>query len=72
MRKNPHKFQRIMINSGFKAQEAQRVWIRMNIWQSVHRRAVRFVMDLNGFRQQGLIFLNDFTKRSFEKCLFSH
>ena len=44
--KNPHKFQRIMINSGFKPQEAHRVWVRMNKWQSVHRRAVRFVMNL--------------------------
>jgi len=52
--KNPHKFQRIMINSGFKPQDAHRVWIRMNKWQSVHRRAVRFVMNLKWFRKQGL------------------
>jgi RNA-directed DNA polymerase len=64
--KNPRKFQRIMINSGFKPQEAHRVWIRMNKWQSVHRRAVRFVMNLEWFRKQGLIFLNDFTKRPLE------
>jgi RNA-directed DNA polymerase len=69
--KNPHKFQRVMIKSGFKPQEAHRVWIRMNKWQSVHRRAVRFVMDLKWFRKQGLIFLNDFTKRSLEQSLFS-
>jgi len=69
--KNPHKFQRIMINSGFKPQEAHRVWIRMNKWQSVHRRAVRFVMNLKWFRKQGLIFLNDFTTRSLEPSLFS-
>ena len=69
--KNPHKFQRIMINSGFKPQEAHRVWVRMNKWQSVHRRAVRFVMNLKWFRKQGLVFLNDFTKRSFELPLFS-
>ena len=69
--KNPRKFQRIMIKSGFKPQEAHRVWIRMNKWQSVHRRAVRFVMDLKWFRKQGLIFLNDFTKRSLEQSLFS-
>jgi len=69
--KNPRKFQRIMINSGFKPQEAHRVWIRMNKWQSVHRRAVRFVMNLKWFRRQGLVFLYDFTKRSLELSLFS-
>jgi len=69
--KNPRKFQRIMINSGFKPHEAHRVWIRMNKWQSVHRRAVRFVMNLDWFRKQGLIFLNDFTKRPLELPLFS-
>jgi len=69
--KNPHKFQRIMINSGFEPQDAHRVWIRMNKWQSVHRRAVRFVMNLKWFRKQGLVFLNDFTKRSLELSLFS-
>jgi group II intron reverse transcriptase/maturase len=69
--KNSHKFQRIMIKSGFKPQEAHRVWIRMNKWQSVHRRAVRFVMNLKWFRKQGLVFLNDFTKRSLELSLFS-
>ena len=69
--KNPRKFQRIMINSGFKPQEAHSVWVRMNKWQSVHRRAVRFVMNLKWFRRQGLVFLNDFTKRSLELSLFS-
>ena len=69
--KNPRKFQRIMINSGFNPQEAHRAWVRMNKWQSVHRRAVRFVMNLKWFRRQGLVFLNDFTKRSLELSLFS-
>jgi len=69
--KNPHKFQRIMISSGFKPDEAHRVWISMNKWQSVHRRAVRFLMDLKWFRKQGLTFLNDFTRRSLEQSLFS-
>jgi RNA-directed DNA polymerase len=69
--KNPHKFQRIMIKSGFKPQDAHRVWIRMNKWQSVHRRAVRFVMNLKWFRKQGLVFLNDFIKRPLELPLFS-
>ena len=69
--KNPHKFQRIMIASGFKPQKAHKVWLRMNKWQSVHRRAVRFVMNLEWFRKQGLIFLHDFTKRSLEQSLFN-
>ena len=69
--KNPHKFQRIMIRSGFKPQDAHRVWVRMNKWQSVHRRAVGFTLNLKWFRQQGLLFLNDFTKRPLELPLFS-
>jgi len=69
--KNPHKFQRIMIKSGFKPKEAHRVWIKMNRWQSVHRRAVRFTLSLKWFREQGLFFLNDFTKRPLELPLFS-
>ncbi len=69
--KNPHKFQRSMIASGFKPQEAYRVWIRMHKWQSVQRRAVRFVLNPEWFRKQGLIFLNYFTKQSLEQSLFS-
>jgi RNA-directed DNA polymerase len=69
--KNPRKFQRIMIKADFKPQEAHRIWIRMNKWQSVHRTAVRFVMNLKWFRRQGLIFLNDLTRRSPELSLFS-
>ncbi|MBW1744141.1 MAG: group II intron reverse transcriptase/maturase, partial [Deltaproteobacteria bacterium] len=59
--KKPRKFQRVMIRAGFKPQEAKRVWIKMNKWQSVERKEVRFVMNLDWFRRQGLIFLNDFT-----------
>ena len=59
--KNPRKFQRIMIKAGFDPKEASRVWLKMNRWQSVMRRPVRFVMDLNWFRERGLIFLHDFT-----------
>jgi hypothetical protein len=47
---------------GFKAQQAHRVWVMMNKWQSVKRREVPFVMDLKWFRKQGLIFLHDFRK----------
>jgi len=69
--KNPRKFQRIMIKSGFKPQEAHRVWIKMNKWQSVERKEVRFVMNRKWFRKQGLIFLHDFTQQTLELPLFS-
>lgn len=59
--KKPKKFQRIMIKSGLKLQEVSRTWIRMNKWQSVDRKEVRFVMNLQWFRKQGLFFLHDFT-----------
>lgn len=69
--KNPRKFQRIMIKTGFKLQQAHRVWVKMNKWQSVERKEVRFVMNLKWFREQGLIFLHDFTKHTPEPSLFS-
>ena len=61
--KNPRKFQRMMIRSGCKPQEARRVWVKMNRWQSVMRKEVRFVMNLQWLRRQGLIFLHDFTQK---------
>jgi RNA-directed DNA polymerase len=64
--KKPEKFQRMMIRSGNSPDEGHRVWIKMNRWQSVNRKEVRFVMDLKWFRTQGLIFLNDFTKTPCE------
>ena len=69
--KRPRKFQRIMMKSGFNPQEAHRVWIKMNKWQSVSRKEVRFVMNLGWFRRQGLAFLKDFTKNFPEQTLFS-
>jgi len=59
--KNPRKFQRIMIKAGFDPKESHRVWLKMNRWQSVMRRPVRFVMNLDWFRERGLVFLHDFT-----------
>jgi group II intron reverse transcriptase/maturase len=61
--KNPRKFQRMMIRAGYKPYEARRVWVKMNRWQSVIRKEVRFVMNLQWFRRQGMIFLHDFTKK---------
>jgi RNA-directed DNA polymerase len=59
--KKPRKFQRVMIKVGFSPLKANRVWIKMNKWQSVARREVRFVMTLEWFRKQGLLFLHDYT-----------
>jgi len=64
--KNTRKFQRIMIKSGYKPQKAHRVWIKMNRWQSVSRKEVRFVLNRKWFRQQELIFLHDSTQLSLE------
>ena len=61
--KNPRKFQRMMIRAGYKPYEARRVWVKMNRWQSVMRKEVRFVMNLQWFRRQGMIFLHDFTNK---------
>jgi len=69
--KNPRKFQRIMIKSGFKPQEAHKTWVKMNKWQSVNRVVVRFTMNIKWFKQQGLIFLEDFIKKPLELPLFS-
>jgi len=59
--KNPRKFQRIMITAGFDPSVACRVWLKMNRWQSVMRRPVRYVMDLDWFRKRELVFLHDST-----------
>lgn len=69
--KRPKVFQRMMIRSGYTPGEAQRIWVKMNKWQSVNRKEVRFVMNLQWFRRQGLLNLNDFTKRTCE-LNFSH
>ena len=64
--KKPRKFQKMMIRAGFKSSKARRVWVKMNKWQSVDRKEVRFVLNLQWFRRHGLIFLHDFTKRNLE------
>lgn len=44
------------------------VWVKMNKWQLVGRKEVRFVMNLEWFRKQGLLFMHDFSlARSPEK-----
>ncbi|MEI7639302.1 MAG: group II intron reverse transcriptase/maturase [Syntrophus sp. (in: bacteria)] len=69
--KKPKRFQRMMSRSGYEPQESHRVWVKMNKWQSVNRKEVKFVMNLQWFRRQGLLALNDFTKRTCE-LNFSH
>jgi len=64
--KKPKKFQRIMIRAGYPVAEAKRTWVKMNKWQSVARRPVRFVLNLVWFRRRGLLFLDDFTQRNLK------
>ena len=59
--KKPRKFRRMRIRGGYKPDQARRVYVKMNKWQSVSRREVRFVMNLQWFREKGLIFLYDLT-----------
>lgn len=59
--KNPRKFQRMMIRAGFPPDRSKRTWVRMRNWQSVHRREVRFVLNLKWFGRQGLLRLDNFT-----------
>ena len=44
--KKPRKFQRMMIRAGYRVDEARRTWIKMEKWQSVSRRPVRFTLNL--------------------------
>ncbi len=59
--KKPKRFQKAMIEAGYKAAEALQTWVRMKKWHSTHRREVRFVMNRKWLRSLGLIFLNDYT-----------
>jgi len=64
--KKPKKFQHMMIKAGYPVQEAQKTWIRMNKWQSVNQKVVKFVLNLKWFRSKGLLFLNDYTQRNLK------
>ncbi|MBW1695626.1 MAG: group II intron reverse transcriptase/maturase [Deltaproteobacteria bacterium] len=61
--KNPGKFQRMMIRAGYRNDQVRRRWVKMNKWQSVKRKEVRFVMNLQWFRMRGLIFLKSFLQK---------
>lgn len=60
--KKPAKFQRVMIKAGFDPEEAKRTHIRMKSWSSVDRWPVKYTLNLNWFKEIGLIFLNDFVQ----------
>jgi group II intron reverse transcriptase/maturase len=64
--KNPVKFQRVMLRAGYKPAEARKMWVKMDRWQSVERKEVRFTLNLKWFKRQGLIFLNEYTNRALE------
>ena len=64
--KKPKKFQRMMILAGYPVEEAKRTWVKMDRWQSVARRPVRFVLNLKWFRRRGLLFLDDFTQQNLK------
>jgi RNA-directed DNA polymerase len=57
--KKPAKFQRILIAAGADPTEARQDWVNMRRWRSTLRPEVRFVMNLEWFRDRQLVFLND-------------
>ncbi|MFH1293255.1 MAG: group II intron maturase-specific domain-containing protein [Pseudomonadota bacterium] len=61
--KNPRKFQGMMIRAGWEPQKARRTWVKMSKWQSVKRKEVHFIMNLQWFRERGLIFLKWFVQK---------
>ena len=58
--KKPAKFKRVMIKAGFRTKEAYRTNIRMRRWESAERWQVKFTLNLDWFKNIGLIFLNDY------------
>jgi len=64
--KKSAKFQRMMRRAGYSLVQARRTWVKMTKWQSVSRPAVRFVLNLQWFRRQGLLFLDDYIQRNLK------
>ncbi len=64
--KKPTKLQRIMIQAGYKPTEARKTWVKMDCWQSVARKEVRITLNLEWFKRQGLIFLDEYMNRALE------
>ena len=64
--KKPKKFQRVMIRLGYSVEEARKTWIKMDKWQSVKRKVVKYVLNLKWFRRQRVLFLDDYTQRNLK------
>jgi len=62
--KKPKKFQRVMMKAGFRPYEAHRTWVNMRRWRSIYRKEVLIVLCREWFRRLGLIFLDNFTRKS--------
>lgn len=58
--KTPKKFQRMLARAGYPYRDPKRCWVKMNRWNSIHRREVKFALGLRWYRQSGLIFLDDY------------
>lgn len=67
--KKPRKFQRVMIKAGFAPKEAHRTWVKMKSWHSIYRKEVRMVMNLEWFRNMGLVFLEDFRNSPLKQAI---
>jgi group II intron reverse transcriptase/maturase len=65
--KKPAKMQRLMIAAGIAPDQAHRTWIRMDRWQSVMRREVRIVLDLEWFKRMGLLSLHEFSPSAISR-----
>jgi len=59
--KKPKRFQTMMIKAGYHPNDAKEVWVKMNRWRSARRMTVQYVLNLDWFRNTGLVFLDDFT-----------
>lgn len=58
--KKPKKFRRVMIKTGFPPEVVKHTHVRMKSWASTKRKEVNFVLNLEWFKNIGLIFLNDY------------
>jgi RNA-directed DNA polymerase len=59
--KKPKRFQKAMIDAGIPQSHAERIWVAMTAWHSVHRPEVQRVLNTGWFRNMGLIFLSDYS-----------
>ena len=59
--KKPRRFQTMLIKAGLNIDEAKNTWVKMGVWRSARRWVVQYVMNLEWFRNMGLVSLNDFT-----------